>query len=1114
MFPSQLLLSSSPDAIVICTDDGVISEWNLAAENLFGWTRDEAIGATPDQLFVPPEILKQYQRALGEMAESGRERHSGQRRITILTKEGGRRAVDFFFRLATDRGAQYIIGYFRDVTHVHYLETRVARLSLESRLLDQAVLYSSEEESFEDALRGALETLCEVTGWPIGHALMPDDEQKFLESSAVWSMAGSIGQDVAVPNRTEALISPGDGLPVKVWQSGMPEWELLSDESRAEMQLEGLPSGLRSHYCMPVHIRGEVIAVLEFFSFDTDPPHEGLGSLVRRLSRALGHIFERREWHDERQRMAAIVESSFDAIISKTLDGTITSWNGGAERLYGYSAEEAVGNSIRIILPGHLSEEEAEIVEAIHKGERLEQFETRRRRKSGAVVNVSLTVSPIRNSAGRVIGVSTIERDITRRKRAQQKLQEAIIAAEQANCAKSEFMANISHELRTPMNAILGMTELALQEELSDAVRDYLATAKESADTMLVLINDILDFSRLEADRLELDPAPFDVRRMIVQTMRGLSLRAHEKGLELAVRVDPDVPFRLVGDAVRLRQILANLVGNAIKFTETGEVVVEVRALDNDRDGDWKIGESVPMKFSVTDTGPGISREDQSRIFAPFTQVDASSTRRRTGTGLGLSICSKLAQLMDGKVSVESELGKGSCFSFDLKLSVAPAADIIAHPTIDVRDLQGMNVLVVDDNDTTRRIVKEMLESWSMKPVTAANARSAIEKLESEAAGFPLLIVDAVMPRMDGIELLEHIRGSTESVGATILMTSQVDQHLFRNRCEELRLGAFLEKPISQSGLLNAIGEVFGNAAFVSSLPQAPASTAEPLNILIAEDIVANQKVVSAILQKSGHQITVAHNGREAINAFERGRFDVILMDVQMPVFDGIQATRTIRQLEVKRSARRTPIIAMTARAMPGDREECLSAGMDAYVSKPLDSRLLLRTIDQLTGPEPEKRSIDSLTRRSGIWKFRKTDPEFSIPVFSKDDLPRPETAFDRQRLWCPDAALRRTGNDSGLLASMVDFFLEDAPGLLRQLRQNLEDGDALEATRAAHSLKGLCMNFEANEAVEAARRVEEHCRRTQLAEAVPLVDPLDQLVRRLMEQLALWKTEFESTSD
>jgi two-component system sensor histidine kinase/response regulator len=752
-----------------------------------------------------------------------------------------------------------------------------------------------------------------------------------------------------------------------------------------------------------------------------------------------------------------------------------------------------------LILPDSLESEEPEVRKTMETGERLEQFETRRLRKDGKELNVSLTVSPLRNAEGRIIGTASIERDITRRKQSQHRLQEAIVAAEKANQAKTEFLANISHELRTPMNAILGMTNLALQEELSDVVRDYLITARDSADTMLFLINDILDFSRLEAERFELDNAPFDVRHMLEETMRLLSLRAHEKGLELVTRISPDVPTRIVGDVMRVRQILTNLIGNAIKFTETGEVVasVSLAAADHTVAGEtWNPGDEVSLLFCVRDTGIGISPEDQDRIFAPFAQADASTTRTYAGTGLGLSICQALVKLMDGRLWVESQLDVGSRFYFSSHFEVAATAEEDHTLSIDIDDLRDTQVLIVDDNESNLQTLKTMLEAWEMRPVLANNAEAAIELLEAatrEGNGFSLLLVDAVMPHRDGVELLEAIEESTATAGATVLMLSPADQPVFRYRTEKLHVGAVLDKPVSQSGLLNAIAQAFGDVAFVQS-PHAPINAiAHPLRVLVAEDIAANQKVIETILARRGHVVTVAHNGRDAITLHQQQTFDSVLMDIQMPIMDGLQAVRAIRERESE--GEHIPVIAMTAHAMRGDREACLQAGMDAYVSKPIDAASLLTTLEEIAGRSP---GVHTGERTSAQ---REPDAEPGLQR-AEDDVEATDSA-----VWNPAVALKRLGDDKSLLVNLIDFFFEDSTRLQEQLPDAISAGDAREVTRLAHSLKGLCSNFEAAAATAAASEIEEAGRAGQLGLAAAGLADLDLRLDQLRGELALWQS-------
>ncbi|MBC7964607.1 MAG: response regulator [Fuerstia sp.] len=824
-----------------------------------------------------------------------------------------------------------------------------------------------------------------------------------------------------------------------------------------------------------------------------------------------------------------VFDSCPDGVVICDSCGIITAWNHSASELLGWSSDEAVRRKVADLLIPPEDQEQAEknLLNLLAQNGDVPpgaRYRVKLMNRQGVRISVLLWYrtfvihgklsaigfirAPFDQQVTESDAVSPFQlSEMTQNPDAV----ESTVATARANKVKREFLANITHELRTPMNAILGMTELALHEEVSDVVRDYLLTAKDSADTMLSLINDILDFSRLEVDRFELDQISFDIRRMLDETMRGLSLRAHEKGLELAATVDADVPFRLMGDPIRLRQVITNLAGNAIKFTESGEVVVTVKPLRSSADerSEWSAGDRVPLHFCISDTGIGIDPKDQERIFAPFAKADTSMTRCYTGSGLGLSICRELADLMQGRLWVESSPGQGSKFHFTAEFGVMAASeDRLSAATLKPKQLEGTRVLIVDDNETTRRILKEMVDAWGMRADTADSVDSALCRMQLASTagdGFALLIVDALMPQKDGIDLLERIEHATETAGASILMISPADQHLFRKRIAGLRVGAFLEKPVSQSSLLNSISEAIGDVAVVRPLQQAIEPTSDSLNILVAEDIPANQKVVKTLLKKRGHQVTVAHNGREAIDLFERGQFDVVLMDVQMPILDGLQATQAIRRIEMP-SAKHTPIVAMTAHALRGDRESCLAAGMDGYLSKPLDAQLLLRTVEQLgMSQHPNQAMMRSLLTKSGRWRFRQAKMNSAESSASTNDSITANPSRDYP--WNPDVALRRMGDDKELLCSMIDYFQEDSPGLLLQLRDLISVGDAAESGRIAHSLKGLCSNFEANAAIDIAADTENACRAGNFADAEQLLSSLNEELRRLVPALAQWQS-------
>ncbi|HEV7837094.1 MAG TPA: response regulator, partial [Gemmatimonadaceae bacterium] len=525
-------------------------------------------------------------------------------------------------------------------------------------------------------------------------------------------------------------------------------------------------------------------------------------------------------------------------------------------------------------------------------------------------------------------------------------------AAEAASQAKSEFLANMSHEIRPPMNGIIGMTELALGTEVTVEQREYLETVRSSADALLGIINDILDFSKIEARKLDIDVIDFDLRDAVGDSVRAFALRAHAKGLELACQIAADIPAAVGGDPSRLRQILVNLIGNAVKFTDKGEVVVRVECKCVD-------DKQVLVTFAVTDTGIGIPAEKHATIFEPFAQADSSTTRRFGGTGLGLTISARLVELMGGSIRMESEPERGTQVYFTLPFETR-SATAIQTPHRELRDLHGLEVLVVDDNATNRRILEEILTVWGMRPTLVDGGLAAIEALDRAlAAGkpFPMAIIDFQMPGLDGIGLAERIKARPELGTMVIMMLSSVGGQGDAMRCRELGIASYLTKPVRQSVLMEAMLSVFGAKNGAVDQPtlvtQVSNERHRSLRVLVAEDNPVNRQLVIALLGKRGHTVATVVNGREAIAALEESAFDVVLMDLQMPEMGGLEATEAIRTAE-RTTGARVPIIALTAHAMKGDREICLAAGMDGYLTKPINPKELIALLESLTSV-PEK---------------------------------------------------------------------------------------------------------------------------------------------------------------
>lgn len=590
----------------------------------------------------------------------------------------------------------------------------------------------------------------------------------------------------------------------------------------------------------------------------------------------------------------------------------------------------------------------------------------------------SSTKMPLRDEGDEIVGTFGISRDITDLIRFEQELKAAKVAADSANAAKSDFLANMSHEIRTPMNGIIGMADLMNHTTLSIEQRDYLRTIRDSADSLLRIINDILDFSKIEAGKLELEHVPFKLRDSIGRTVRTLAVRAAEKDLELACRIDPKLPVQIVGDSVRLRQIIVNLVGNAIKFTPEGEVVVEVTDADNPSSMGELESESsstntgtietatnetagnsqstVRLHVTVRDTGIGISENKRQAVFEEFAQADVSTTREYGGTGLGLAISSKLVALMGGKIWLESELGVGTSFHFTVEFGVDTSEP--NELTGDVQSLIGLRTLVIDDNETNRRIFAEMLKAWRFDPkLTASGPEGLAELSRAATAGeeYQLILLDCMMPHMDGFALAECVRSTPLLKSVPIIMISSAARAEDARRCREVGIQRYLTKPVLQSELFDSILDTMGIRP--ADAPETGVVESEPViqpeyRILLVEDGLVNQRVAMGLLGREGHRVELARNGVEGVEAVEREAFDFVLMDLQMPEMDGAEATRRIRQFDDVEK-KKIPIIAMTAAAMESDRQRCLDAGMDDYISKPIDPERLRNVIARVMEGAP-----------------------------------------------------------------------------------------------------------------------------------------------------------------
>ena len=809
------------------------------------------------------------------------------------------------------------------------------------------------------------------------------------------------------------------------------------------------------------------------------------------------------------QYMETLVKNSPVAIVVLDDKMDILSVNPAFEKLYCYTASEIIGANLdSLISVPEIADEALAFTRQAFSGP--VHSLGKRRRKDGTMVNVELFGVPV-SLPGEKAGVLAIYHDIT-------ELDQARQAAEEANRTKSEFLANMSHEIRTPMNGVIGMLELVLDSSLNDEQRDFLNISLQSAESLLSLLNDILDFSKLEAGKLDLETIDFNLRNTVEDVAYVLAQRAQNKGLEMACLIHPEIKSDLRGDPGRLRQVLVNLAGNAIKFTEQGEILIRADPI-------LETETHATIRFSVQDTGIGIPKERQAAIFERFTQVDGSTTRRYGGTGLGLTISKQLVNAMGGHIGLESTPGVGSTFWFEATFEKHVArkeTQTLLAPSVNIKNL---HVLGVDDNATNRMILTKMVESFGCRIDTAAIGARALEMLHvayDNEDPYQVVLLDMQMPEMDGEQVARAIKSDPIGKDITIIVLTSMGQRGDAARLEAVGCSGYLTKPIKQSLLREALVTVLGQkqskeGARLVTRHILAEQKRQGQRILLAEDNPVNQKLAVVLLQRAGFSVDVADNGLQAAERVKQGKYNVVLMDVQMPEMDGFEATARIRQ--EAQPGQHIPIIAMTAHALKGDRERCLEAGMDDYISKPLDPRILLKKLDQWMASGLQEGTLDDPDSNTGdqdsslqprMFPFEPSSLHLDEGLFGEsisESLPQPFPAsvspFVEDAAELPldlQGAMPRFDNDRQFFLEMCRDFLKNLPARMVELREALQRNDADTLARAAHNLKGTSANFNATPVNRIAARLEMMGRQADLTGAAALMDQLDIETARLRE--------------
>lgn len=1065
----QTILEVDPEGMVVLRRDRRIGQVNPAGCALFAAAFPEEVLGQDLLTFIHPDDSHGFAR-VHQVALQGR---SAVAKGRLIGLSGQVRWVEMISVLLPDEAdtEPSVLGVVRDVTEQRRSDRRQALQHAVANVL-------AESTSVEQALSELLRVVTTVLEGQVGLFWLVQEDQSAVRCRHDWFPADATVDEFVEASRREVFTS-GLGLPGRCWARGEPLW---LDDALKESGFSRGPAaainGLHAGCAFPIWLRASVYGVMECFSRDVQAADPDLLRTLGIIGSQIGLFIERTEveaaLRENESRTRLIIDTALDAVITLDSAGVIMEWNAQAEGMFGWSSDEVIGRDLtETIIPPALQEAHRQgLARYLHTGPspilgRLVEWTARHR--GGQEFPVEISIAPLQLD-GAVI-FSAFIRNIASRKEAERSLTSyaqqleqsnreldvALAQAQAATEAKSSFLATMSHEIRTPMNGIIGMTALLLDTDLTPEQREYGQTVRQCGDHLLMLINDILDFSKIEAGKLSLERIPFEPRLAIEESLKILAERASSKGLNLASIFHADVPRTLMGDPGRLRQIVMNLVGNAIKFTEEGEVVIQV-ALEAQTEQDAAI------RITVSDSGIGIAEDVQQRLFQSFSQADASTTRKYGGTGLGLAICKRLVELMQGSIGVTSRPGEGSCFWFTVCLGKPAEAPAPAAPSR--RGLVGVRVLIVDDKVTNRSVLEQLTRRWGMEPMLIDGGASLRAMLDAHAGPPPgdVALLDVDMEADDGLELVKALKCRPNWAAIPVVLLTSVGRRGDAGTARQAGLSAYLTKPIREAQLYDALIAVMQAPppgpvtapALVTRHTVAEAQAHAGRRILLAEDNLINQKVAVRLFERLGYRVDVAASGLEAVEALRRVDYGLVFMDCQMPHMDGFQATMAIRTGES--GGRHTPIVAMTGNAMQGDRERCLAAGMDDYVTKPITREAVMGIVQRLL-PIP---ADSTLSGGTGAPALR---PPIDWLIFNElRELAGAEA---------PD-----------FLATLVGHFLQDTPASLTGMERAFETRNLAELARLAHRLKGSAGHLGALRMTHCCEQIQAVVKEVQTAEA------------------------------